>query len=178
MVVDLAAVNVTSRLAASAGVLLQALDCDVEGISVAAAAATTPDHVDFAIWSGMDRAEYWRRLLDGKGPCGSILPEPSGLLRGAGDGIVGAVVVTDMEATEWWAGDPWLPELFVVSDLQGHGLGALLLGHALRACADGGYKRLGLTVTEGNPARHLYERLGFQPFRATWFIEPGRTAGE
>jgi GNAT superfamily N-acetyltransferase len=178
MVVDLQSTKIPSRHSAPAGVLLQALDCDAEAIAVAAALATTSEHVDFAIWSGIDRAEYWRRLLDGNGPCGAILPKPSRLLRGVGDGIVGAVVVTDMEATDWWSDDPWLPEIFVVSDLQGHGLGALLLGHALRACADGGYKRLGLTVSEGNPARRLYERFGFQPFRATWFIEPGRTANE
>jgi GNAT superfamily N-acetyltransferase len=146
-------------------------------IALSAASATTPDHVDFPVWARMDRVEYWRRLLDGKGPCGAILPEPSRLLRGAGGLIVGAVVVTEMEATGWWAADPWIPELFVVSGFQGRGLGGLLLGHALRACAAAGYERCGLTVSEGNPARHLYERFGFQAFRATWFIEPGRTAG-
>ncbi len=177
MVVELMAAKAWPPQSAPAGVRLERLDCDAEGLAVAHASATTRDHIDFAIWSGMDRAEYWRRLLEGNGPCGSILPAPSGLFRDSRDGIVGAVVVTEMEATEWWAGDPWLPELFVVSDLQGHGLGALLLGHALRSCAQTGYTRLGLTVSEGNPARRLYERFGFQPFRATWFVETGCTPG-
>jgi GNAT superfamily N-acetyltransferase len=176
MVVDLAAVELPSRHAAPAGVGVAPLDCDAEGIALAAASATSPEHVDSVTWSGIDRAEYWRSLLDGKGPCGAVLPAASALLRRTGEGIVGAVVVTDMEATAWWAGEPWLPELFVVANLQGQGLGALLLEHALRGCGDVGCAQLGLTVTEGNPARRLYERLWFRAFRATWLIELGHTA--
>jgi mycothiol synthase len=176
MAVDLDASKVPPAQAAPPEIRLGALDCDAEDIALSAASATTPDHVDFPVWARMNRVEYWRRLLDGKGPCGAILREPSRLLRGRGGLIVGAVVVTEMEATDWWAADPWLPEVFVVSGFQGRGLGGLLLGHALRACAGAGYERLGLTVSEGNPARHLYERFGFESFRATWFIEPRRTA--
>ena len=176
MAVDLDASKVPPSQAAPSRLRVEGLDCDAEDIARSAASATTPDHVDFPIWARMDRVEYWRRLLAGKGPCGAILPEPSRLLRGAGGVIVAAVVVTEMEATDWWAADPWLPELFVGAGFQGRGLGGLLLGHALRGCANAGYARLGLTVSEGNPARHLYERFGFEAFRATWFIEPGRNA--
>ncbi len=85
--------------------------------------------------------------------------------------IVGAVAVTHMPESEWWSGDPWIPEIFVVSGYQGRGLGARLIRHAVRACAHAGCQRVGLTVTEGNPARRLYERFGFAPFRTTWLID-------
>lgn len=154
-----------------AGMRLEALSTDPEGIAAAAAAATLPGHIDFGIWSGVDRAEYWRQLLAGEGPCGSVIREASRTVRDHDGEIVGVVAVTHMPESEWWSGDPWIPEIFVVSEYQGHGLGARLIGHAARACAQGGYQRLGLTVTEGNPARRLYERFGFVPFRTTWLID-------
>ena len=60
-----------------------------------------------------------------------------------------------------------------MSGYQGHGLGARMIGHAANAYAQGGYQRLGLTVTEGNPARHLYERSVIAEFRTTWLIDRG-----
>jgi GNAT superfamily N-acetyltransferase len=171
MAVDLSAARVPKPQTTPAGVNLQALDSDVAGIALAASAATLPGHVDFGIWSTVDRTEYWQRLLDGFGPCGPILPGASRILRDAAGAIVGSVVVTEMPAREWWVGGPWIPEIFVTSEFQGRGLGGLLLGHAVRTCVQAGCGRLGLTVSEGNPARHLYERFGFQAFRATWLIE-------
>jgi len=147
------------------------LDPEMDGIAAAAASAVPLGHVDFGLWSGVDRFEYWRQLLAGEGPCGPVLGEASRVVRDQGGAILGALVVTDMPASGWWAGDAWIPELFVVSGHQGQGLGGLLVGHAVQACVDAGHRRLGLTVSEGNPARHLYERFGFQPFRATWLIE-------
>ena len=54
---------------------------------------------------------------------------------------------------------PWLLELFRVPGRRG--VGALLLERALHELAAAGHASLGLSVTEGNPARGLYERLGF-----------------
>jgi mycothiol synthase len=161
MAVDLDAVNVPAPHVPPLRLLLGAVDGDVDGIAVAAAAAVLPGHVDDAIWSGVDRAEYWRQLLHGTGPCGAVLLAQSRLVRDTDGAIAAAVVVTTMPATEWWAGDPWIPEIFVIAPFQGRGLGGLLLGHAVRMCGDAGYQRLGLTVSEGNPARRLYERFGF-----------------
>jgi mycothiol synthase len=154
-----------------AGIRLEALSTDPKAIAAAAAAATLPGHIDYGIWSGVDRAEYWRQLLAGEGPCGWVISAASRTVRDHEGEIVGTVAVTQMPESEWWAGDPWIPEIFVVSAYQGHGLGASLIGHAMRACVQGGKKRLGLTVTEGNPARRLYERFGFAPFRTTWLID-------
>ena len=171
MAVDLEATQIPEARGLTTGFRLEGLDSDIDGIALAAADAVPPDHVDFGIWSGVDRFEYWRQLLAGEGPCGSVLPAASRLLRDQNGAIVGALVVTGMPASEWWSGDPWIPEVFVVSGHQGQGLGGLLVWHAVRACIDGGSPRLGLTVSDGNPARHLYERFGFQPFRTTWLIE-------
>jgi GNAT superfamily N-acetyltransferase len=171
MAVDLRGAKTLETRGLPVGLRLEKLDSDFDGIAVAAAAAVPPGHVDFGIWSGVDRFEYWRQLLAGEGPCGSVLPAASCLVRDQEGAIVAALVVTEMPASEWWAGDPWIPEVFVVLGHQGRGLGGLLVGHAVRVCVDAGSRRLGLTVSEGNPARHLYERFGFQPFRTTWLIE-------
>ncbi|MGA8634784.1 MAG: GNAT family N-acetyltransferase [Candidatus Dormiibacterota bacterium] len=171
MAVDLKTARTPETRPLSAGLHVERLDADIDGIALAAANAVPPSHVDFGIWSGVDRFEYWRQLLAGEGPCGSVLPAASCLVRDQDGAIVAALVVTDMPASEWWAGDPWIPEVFVVSGHQGQGLGGLLVGHAARVCVDGGYGRLGLTVSDGNPARHLYERFGFQAFRTTWLIQ-------
>ena len=177
MAVDLDAVKVPAPHVPPLTLLLEAIDGHVDGIAAAAAAAVLPGHVDDAIWSGVDRAEYWRQLLNGSGPCGAVLPAPSRLVRTTDGAIAAAVVVSRMAATEWWAGDPWIPEIFVVAPFQGRGLGGLLLGHALRMWGGARYQRLGLTVSEGNPARHLYERFGFRAFRRTWFIDMGSASG-
>ena len=160
MVVDLEHAEVPPRHALPSGLRLGAVDHDAVGLAHAASAATASDHVDFQIWWGVDRAKYWRQLLDGEGPCGPVLPEPSRLVRETHGAIAAAVLVTHMPATAWW-----------VAKFQGRGVGALLLEHALGACARASDKRLGLTVSQGNPARRLYELFGFRPFRSTWFIE-------
>jgi GNAT superfamily N-acetyltransferase len=171
MAADLSAAVLPAPRSTPAGIRLEALSADSEAIAAAAAAATLPGHIDFGIWSGVDRAEYWRQLLAGEGPCGSVIREASRMAVDHDGEIVGVVAVTHMPESEWWSGDPWIPEIFVVSGYQGHGLGARLIGHAAHACAQDGYQRLGLTVTEGNPARHLYERFGFAQFRTTWLID-------
>ncbi|HVC42170.1 MAG TPA: GNAT family N-acetyltransferase [Candidatus Saccharimonadales bacterium] len=171
MVIDLEAATIPRTAPMPRGMRVETLDGDEASLAIAAAGALTPTHVDFAIWAGVDRAEYWGRLLAGGGPCGPVLPAASRLIRDMDGAIAGAAIVTAMNATDWWTGDPWVPEIFVVSMYQGRGVGGLLLEHALDACARAGDKHLGLTVSQGNPARRLYERFGFQPFRSTWLIE-------
>jgi GNAT superfamily N-acetyltransferase len=160
------------------GVSVEGVESDPKAIAIAASAATPPDHADHEIWLGVDRARYWKQLLAGEGSCGAVLPEPSRLLRSRDGEIVGVVVVAAMRVSDWWPGGPWIPEIFVVPDFQGRGLGGLLLDYAMEACADAGHQRLGLTVTQGNPAQRLYERFGFRTFRSTWFIEQGDVPGQ
>jgi mycothiol synthase len=171
MAVDLTIAPIPKARPTPPDVRLDALDSDVEAIALAASRATVPGHVDFGIWAQVDRDGYWRRLVRGEGPCGPVMPGASGLLREDSGSIVGTVVVTAMPAHDWWVGAPWIPEIFVTSGFQGRGLGGLLLGHAIRTCSQAGHRALGLTVSEGNPARRLYERFGFAAFRSTWLIE-------
>ena len=170
MVADLEPARAVALHARPDGMAIGPLGSDAAGIAEAAAAATLPGHVDHGIWLGVDRVEYWRQLLHGEGPCGRVLAEPSRLVRAPGGAIAAAAVVTAMPATDWWQGDPWIPEIFVVAGFQGRGVGGLLLEHALGACARSGSQRVGLTVSDGNPAGRLYERFGFRAFRSTWFI--------
>ncbi len=58
-----------------------------------------------------------------------------------------------------------VPELSVcvLPGYRGAGLGAGLVGAALTEARRRGLPALSLSVEEGNPARRLYERLGFVP---------------
>ena len=60
---------------------------------------------------------------------------------------------------------PEVPELSVcvLPGYRGAGLGAALVSAAVVEARDRSLVGLSLSVEEGNPARQLYERLGFQP---------------
>jgi GNAT superfamily N-acetyltransferase len=69
-------------------------------------------------------------------------------------------------------------ELFVVPAHQGRGLGrALLLRALLLRAIDwshaAGDARIGLTVTDGNPAERLYVSAGFRCRRTLFVLETG-----
>ena len=69
--------------------------------------------------------------------------------------------------------------LAVRPDLQGKGLGTMLLTHVLRAGADRGAERATLEVRRSNaPARRLYERLGFEvaATRLNYYVSPSEDA--
>jgi GNAT superfamily N-acetyltransferase len=171
MVLDLGGASPPEPSALPAGLSLVPLERPAAEIAAAAATATPPGHVDHSTWSLVDRAAYWTRLMAGD-VTGPVLAEPSGLVVGPGRGIVAGLVVTLLESrSEWWPGGPWIPELFVVPALQGRGVGGLLLARAARSCRDAGHRLVGLTVTEGNRARRLYERFGFREARTHWTIE-------
>jgi len=51
------------------------------------------------------------------------------------------------------------------------GLGRALVRHAIARCTAAGEVRMGLTVTEGNPAEHLYTALGFARTRTLYVLE-------
>ncbi|MEU7691395.1 MULTISPECIES: N-acetyltransferase [Microbispora] len=75
----------------------------------------------------------------------------------AGKGeVVGGVFAHDSDR------GPWIADVFRHPDRSPRGLGALMLSATLARAGADGLSGLGLVVTEGNPARHLYKRLGFQ----------------
>ena len=52
----------------------------------------------------------------------------------------------------------------------GRGAGRALLKRALGLATRDGLPALGLAVTEGNPARRLYEELGFRPLLTSFTV--------
>lgn len=97
-----------------------------------------------------------------------------GFVSTTDDGPTGVVWVTLFPATA--PGYGWVragvPELSVcvLPGYRGAGLGADLVGAAIAEARRRGVPALGLSVEEGNPARRLYERLGFVPAAAA---DPG-----
>ncbi|MBE8521902.1 GNAT family N-acetyltransferase [Amycolatopsis sp. H6(2020)] len=82
----------------------------------------------------------------------------------AHDGVVVAgLLINDFPGEVPWGG-------FLITDLFRHtaypGAGALLLRWTLARAAAAGLGVVGLVVTEGNPARRLYERHGFEVFES------------
>ena len=58
-------------------------------------------------------------------------------------------------------GGPWLTDICRHPDPAYTGLGRDLLQGVMRECRDAGEPTMSLAVTDGNPARQLYESLGF-----------------
>lgn len=81
---------------------------------------------------------------------------------GSGDGEVVAAVIVNRADGDGPLGGPWVSQVLRLPGERWAGLGALTLHHALAALAADGETSLGLAVTDGNPARRVYERLGFR----------------
>lgn len=118
-------------------------------------AAFPPDHPDH--YPGSDEEllrELMQPLLAGTA-LGPVLP-CSALAVDEHDQVVAVVTVVDRD------GLPWIADLFRRPDPGRAGLGGSLLRRVLAAVAAQGHTGTGLTVTDANPARRLYERLGFR----------------
>jgi GNAT superfamily N-acetyltransferase len=74
----------------------------------------------------------------------------------AGNELIAATLFT------WWYDLPLLAFCLTHPDHQGRGLATRLVTHAARELAGEGHEAMHLAVTETNPARALYERLGFR----------------
>ena len=62
----------------------------------------------------------------------------------------------------WWDELPFLAFCLTHPDRQRRGLATGLIAHAARTLVAEGHRQVHLVVTEANPARALYERLGFR----------------
>ncbi|MQS11576.1 GNAT family N-acetyltransferase [Streptomyces kaniharaensis] len=152
---------------------LRATACDraPEDLFEAWRAAFAPGHVDR--FAGDDRqalAERLVPLLAGKA-IGPVLPS-SRLAVDADHRVVAGVVLTDRD------GVPWIADVFRHPERGYRGLGADLLRQAVADATRSGLTEVQLTVTEGNPARRLYESLGFELLHtALTVIVPKQTGG-
>ncbi|MEU6426137.1 GNAT family protein [Microbispora sp. NPDC046973] len=122
-------------------------------------AAYPPGHPDYR---PRDREKALKEelvpLLGGE-EIGPLLPCSVLAVRDGSSGmgeVVGGVLVTDSNR------GPWIADVFRHPDRSPRGLGALMLSATLAQAGADGLTCVGLVVTEGNPARRLYERLGFR----------------
>ncbi|MGW9438073.1 N-acetyltransferase family protein [Streptomyces sp. NPDC055607] len=118
-------------------------------------AAFAPDHPDHH--RGSDRQALETRLapLFTGEALGPVLP-CSMLVVDAADRVTAGVIVTDRD------GLPWIATVFRRPDPHHAGLGSALLRRMLADAASLGLKEIALAVSDANPARRLYEGLGFR----------------
>jgi RimJ/RimL family protein N-acetyltransferase len=92
----------------------------------------------------------------------------SGLVVRDGQVVAGIVVSIRPQPVPY--GGPWVHDIWRVAGQGEPGLGAGLIRQAMRMLDEDGYPVLGLTVSEGNPARRVYERLGFTQTVEAWTV--------
>ena len=86
------------------------------------------------------------------------------------DGTVVAGIIVSLRPQPPPYGGPWVHDVWRVPGVSAPGLGSALIDQALRMLAEDGEPRLGLTVSEGNAARDVYERLGFTEVLESWTV--------
>jgi GNAT superfamily N-acetyltransferase len=82
---------------------------------------------------------------------------------------IGAAFVLRSEHVEGWKG-PWIMNVFRAPEPEVRGVGAAMLVHALEVLREDGESSVGLAVTATNPARRVYERLGFAYDYEGWIL--------
>ncbi|MER6980531.1 GNAT family N-acetyltransferase [Streptomyces carpinensis] len=118
-------------------------------------AAFSPEHPDH--YHGSDEQALHTQLtplLTGE-VLGPVMP-CSTLAADEADRVIAGVIVTDRD------GLPWIATVFRQPDPRYAGLGSALLRRMLADAASCGLREIALAVSDANPARHLYEKLGFR----------------
>jgi ribosomal protein S18 acetylase RimI-like enzyme len=122
-------------------------------------AAYPPDHPDHDFDDLEGAAGLIQRLCDGE-LVGPFLPAASSLVLDA-DRVVAYLLANRMPGDPPHSG-PWLSDVARLPGSRYRGLGAVLIRRALAVLHAAGEPGFGLAVTEGNPARAVYESLGFR----------------
>ena len=103
-------------------------------------------------------------------------PCMSGTLVAVHEGApVAAALVLRSDHVPGWCG-PWLMNTFR-SPRAPKGLGAAMLTRSLHEVRDAGGPHMGLAVTAANPARRVYQRLGFVDDSEGWVLVTPEPAG-
>ncbi|WNG46043.1 GNAT family N-acetyltransferase [Archangium minus] len=140
------------------GYQLTAVNRSAEALAPLLLKAYPPGHPDHSGWTPEEARNEVARILAGE-LLGPLLP-CSGLAL-EGDTVVGACLVTLREGSPPHGG-PWVIEVYRNPAPRYAGLGAALLRRALWLSTQAELPALSLVVSDGNPARRVYERLGFQ----------------
>jgi GNAT superfamily N-acetyltransferase len=140
-----------------------------DDLAAALQAAYGPDHPDRS-----DRVSRLRSLTEGEQGL-PVLAGATARLRGPDGRSAGQVFTVGPVP---WAGTPtsWVLDLAVSPVAQGRGLGAALLAYAISGTRVAGLTTAGLSVTDGNPARRLYDRMGFRPVLRHFEVRAPRPA--
>ena len=161
---DLAAVPPTPELP---GLVLRSWrDDDPERLAPAFAAAYGPGHPDEVT---TDPFVNTRELAHTADDPDNPLIEFATTVAVVDDEPIGAALVLRSEHHPDWCG-PWLMNTFRAPQPAVRGIGAAMVTHAIRALRDAGEGYFGLAVTNANPARRVYERLGFHYSIEGWNI--------
>ncbi len=118
--------------------------------------AYPPSHPDHR--AGWDPEAEEARIMDGR-ECGPLMG--STRFAVAGERVVGAVLVTDLEPGNIVEAGPLIADAFRHAGDEWRGVGGALLRRACAAAAAEGHAGIGLMVSDGNPARDVYAALGF-----------------
>lgn len=132
---------------------------DAVALAASHTAANPPGHPDHE--EGLDHVEDLRSMIAGE-VLGPYVPEASWQVSDE-QGPCGAIIVVDRPGA---VRRGWVVEVFVDPRHQGRGLGRVLLQRAVAGTRQAGLPRLGLVVSDGNPARYAYEALGFRHLRS------------
>lgn len=143
------------------GLRITPLDRSPEEVFQAIDAAFPPGHPDHS--AGPDApAEKFRSLLMllGGAALGPVM-ELSALViddeRPEGDRVAAGLILNDRSDDV-----PWIGDVFRRPEPRYAGLGGLLLRRMLAGASAAGLPEIGLAVTAENPAKLLYDRLGFR----------------
>ena len=141
------------------GLALGPIDRSPAELAPLVLAAYPPGHVDHLGDATVEEAELGA-LLGGE-LVGPFLAGASAQVTNDANHVVAAVIVNRAGGSSPLGG-PWVTQVLRHPDPAWAGLGSRLLIHALAVLAADGEPSLGLAVTDGNPARRVYQRLGFQ----------------
>jgi ribosomal protein S18 acetylase RimI-like enzyme len=139
------------------GVRFVPCDRPADDLVAAHLAAYGPEHVDHHGETAEAARAELASLLDGQ-LVGALLPASRLAVDDAGD-VVGGCLLNDVAPL------PFVTDVFRDPARSPAGTGVALLTTALAAAAADGLPRIGLSVTDGNPAQRVYQRLGFTILR-------------
>jgi GNAT superfamily N-acetyltransferase len=124
--------------------------------------AFPPEHPDYDpdIFDLATAEAALRSYFDGS-VIGPWLAFASAEARSSGGEVVGGIVIARMPPHDTNPGGPWITDVFVEPSHHGAGIGRALLASAIARLAEAGEDALWLAVQVDNPARRLYERVGF-----------------